>query len=119
MYRIYIRMFTDVYLMTTDPRTSFQDVFCREENLRQIFASIVFHTTLYCAFFNLAYYIFYEKVWSVLVNMRMIVALLVIMWFGFIGRFYHVKEVYAAYHGNGEKTREHLDKLYIGWIFIS
>jgi hypothetical protein len=41
------------------------------------------------------------------------------MVFGFIGRFYHVKDVYHAYNENMEKTREYLDKLYITWIFIS
>jgi hypothetical protein len=41
------------------------------------------------------------------------------MFFGFFARFFHVKEVYRAYHKNMEKTRTHLDKLYIGWIFIS
>jgi hypothetical protein len=41
------------------------------------------------------------------------------MFFGFFARFLHVKEVYRAYGNDMEKTREHVDKLYIGWIFIS
>jgi uncharacterized protein YneF (UPF0154 family) len=53
------------------------------------------------------------------VNMRLLISLLLIMFFGFLGRFLHVKEVYKAYGGNMRLTREHLDKLYIGWIFIS
>jgi len=41
------------------------------------------------------------------------------MFFGFFARFLHVKEIYRAYDSNLEKTRNHLDRLYIGWIFIS
>jgi hypothetical protein len=41
------------------------------------------------------------------------------MFTGFFARFLHVKEVYKSYGYDLEKTRNHLDKLYIGWIFIS
>jgi hypothetical protein len=41
------------------------------------------------------------------------------MFFGFIGRFIHVKDIYKGYNENMEKTREYIDKHYISWIFIS
>jgi hypothetical protein len=41
------------------------------------------------------------------------------MFFGFIGRFIHVKDIYKGYNGNVEKTREYIDKHYISWVFIS
>jgi hypothetical protein len=46
-------------------------------------------------------------------------SLFVIMAFGFLARFFHVKDIYKAYDNDLEKTRSHLDKLYIGWVFIS
>jgi len=64
-------------------------------------------------------WIFYGKILSKIVNIRLLLSLIIIMFFGFIARFIHVKDVYAAYNGNIEKTRNHLDKLYISWIFIS
>jgi hypothetical protein len=71
------------------------------------------------SFVNMVWFIFFGKVASVAVNIRLLVALLLIMYFGFIARFYHVKDVYEAYKHDMDKTREHLDKVYIGWIFIS
>lgn len=41
------------------------------------------------------------------------------MFFGFFARFFHVKDIFKAYNGDIERTRNHLDKLYISWIFIS
>jgi hypothetical protein len=40
------------------------------------------------------------------------------MSFGFLGRFYHVKEIYSAYK-NPEKARDYVDKTYITWYFLS
>jgi hypothetical protein len=41
------------------------------------------------------------------------------MVFGFVARFLHVKDIYKAYNNDLDKTRSHLDKLFISWIFIS
>ena len=111
-------MFTDLYLKTTDPKLTWTDFFSREI-MTGIILSTIFHTILYASAFNLASYIFYGKILTNAVNMRLLISLLLIMFFGFLGRFLHVKEVYKAYGGNMRLTREHLDKLYIGWIFIS
>lgn len=111
-------MFTDLYLETTNPQLSFSELFAPKIFLN-ILGSVLFHTVVYAGFFHLASYIFLGKCLSSAVNTRMIIALLLIMFFGFFGRFFHVKEVYRSYKGDLKKTRKHLDKLYIGWIFIS
>jgi hypothetical protein len=111
-------MFTELYLQTTDPKLPFSALFT-PKMLFNIIVSVIFHTIVYTLFFNLASYIFFSKPLSKTINMRLIVALVIIMFFGFYARFLHVKEVYKAYHYNLEKTRNHLNQLYIGWIFIS
>lgn len=107
-------MFTEVYLKTTDPNLHFTDVISRG----MIF-SVIFHTVMYTVFVNVVSYIFLGKILSNVVNMRLVATLVFIMFFGFFARFLHVKEIYKSYGYNLEKTRNHTDKLYIGWIFIS
>jgi hypothetical protein len=111
-------MFTKLYLETTNPKLPFTDLF-KPTIFMNILLSVIFLTVLYEAFANLVSYIFFGKILSTPVNIRLLVFLLLIMFFGFFGRFFHVKEVYKAYHYNMAKTRQHLDTLYIGWIFIS
>jgi len=111
-------MFTDLYLQTTDPNLSFGDLFSYPI-FKNILISVLFHTILYTSFVNLVSYIFFGKYLSSTINKRLITNLLFIMFFGFFARFYHVKEIYKSYNYNLEKTRNHLDRLYIGWIFIS
>jgi len=111
-------MFTSLYLQTTNPKLLLRDLFS-ENIFTNIILSVFFHTVIYLAFFNLASYVFFGKILSNICNYRIMVTLLIIMFFGFFARFLHVKEIYRAYGNNMEKTREHVDKLYIGWIFIS
>lgn len=111
-------MFTDLYLQTTNPKLSFRDLF-HHDIFTNIVLSVLFHTALYIGFCNAVSYIFLGRFLKQIVMIRLVLFLLVVMFFGFFARFIHVKEVYKAYHDNLVKTREHLDKLYIGWIFIS
>uniref|UniRef100_A0A6C0CV81 Uncharacterized protein n=1 Tax=viral metagenome TaxID=1070528 RepID=A0A6C0CV81_9ZZZZ len=111
-------MFTSLYLQTTNPKLLFRDLFSKNI-FTNIILSVFFHTAVYVVFFNLASYIFFGKSLTNICNFRLTVSLLLIMFFGFFARFAHVKEIYHAYGNNMEKTREHLDKLYIGWIFLS
>ena len=107
-------MFTEVYLQTTDPNLPISKLISAN-----MMFSVLFHTILYFAFFNAASYIFFGKLLSNVINTRLFISLFVIMFFGFFARFIHVKEIYSAYNYDLQKTRRHLDKLYISWIFIS
>ena len=109
-------MFTELYLKTTDPTVSLLNVL--KQNVGMIILSVLFHTIIYTVTFNLASFIFTGKMLSQTINARLIASFLLIMFFGYIGRYYHVKDIYNAYSKNMEKTRTHLDKLYITWIFI-
>jgi len=111
-------MFTKLYLQTTNPKLPFGALFSLNM-LFNIIISVIFHTILYTSFCNLVSYIFFGKLLSKTINIRLIISLLIIMFFGFFARFLHVKEIYKAYNYNVEKTRQHLDNLYISWIFIS
>lgn len=110
-------MFTKLYLSSTNPNSTLSDIIY--ENSYSLIISILFHTILYVLFVHLVYYIFFGRRLSMTINNRLIVALLIIMTFGYIGRYYHVKDVYQAYDNDMTLTREHLDKLYISWIFIA
>jgi hypothetical protein len=111
-------MFTKLYLDTTNPKLTFSQMWKPDILFPMVF-SIIFHTILYILFCNMVSWIFFGKIISTGINNRLILFLLPVMFFGFIGRFFHVKDVYEAYNKNIEKTRNHLDKLYISWIFIS
>lgn len=110
-------MLTDLYLRTTDPKLELQEVFSSAIFPKLVF-SVLFHTIVYSGAFNLLNYVFNGALLSSRVNTRLFVALLIIMFFGYFARLYHVKEIYRAYNGNMEKTRQHLDRLFIGWVFI-
>ena len=111
-------MFTDLYLKTTNPKLTIGE-FLRPPILTSMIGSIVFHTVAYASFVNLMYFIFRGKLLSSSVNYRLIISIVLIMIFGFIARFLHVKDIYKAYHHDLDKTRNHLDHLYISWLFIS
>ena len=111
-------MFTELYLRTTDPQLPFSK-FVSPPILTNMIISIVFHTVVYASFVNLLNFIFTGKILSTSINYRLLLSLLLIMVFGFIARFFHVKEIYKSYDNDLDKTRNHLDKLYISWIFIS
>jgi hypothetical protein len=109
-------MFTELYLTTTDPTKTLGGIY--RENTGYILVSVIFHTLVYTIAFNLVSFILFNKWLSRDMNARLVGVLLVIMFFGYIGRYYHVKDIYKAYSNDKEKTREHVDKLFIGWIFI-
>ena len=111
-------MFTKLYLHTTDPEINFSQLF-QPNIFFPILISVLFHTITYTLFFNLTSYIFLKKSLSTETNKKLVSCLIIIMFFGFFARFYHVKDIYKAYGKDIEKTRNHLDKLYISWIFIS
>jgi hypothetical protein len=111
-------MFTKLYLDTTNPKLLLHEMF-QSSILIPIIVSVVFHTFIYTLLCNMANYIFFRKFLSNETNKRLLACLIPIMFFGFFARFYHVKEIYNAYNGDMVKTRNHLDKLYISWLFIS
>jgi hypothetical protein len=111
-------MFTKLYLQTTNPNLHLSQLFTFNM-IKNISISVVFHTIVYTSFCNLVSYIFFGKLLSKTINTRLIITLLIIMYLGFFARFYHVKDIYKTYDYNLEKTRNHLDKLYISWLFIS
>jgi hypothetical protein len=111
-------MFTKLYLDTTNPKLPFSSLF-EVTTLGPMIVSIFIHTIIYTLFFNIVSWIFIGKILSNIINIRLVSCLIPIMFFGFIGRFLHVKDIYKGYNGNMEKTREYTDKHYISWIFIS
>jgi len=109
-------MFTKLYLNSTDPKISLEKMV--RENLGLLVQSILFHTIIYSSFLNLVSFIFFGKILSTIINLRLVIALLLIMSLGYIGRFYHIKEIYSAYGENMERTRAHIDQFFISWVFV-
>ena len=111
-------MFANLYLQTTDPRLTVSQLF-QGSILVGMILSILLHAIIYASFFNLASYIFFGKLLSKIVNVRLIGSLLLIMIFGFYGRVLYVKNIYNAYNYDVAKAREHVDKFFISWVFLS
>jgi hypothetical protein len=111
-------MFTKLYLDTTNPKIGFNELF-GPNIFYPMLVSVVFHTIIYALFVNMASWIFVGRVLSSQTNIRLILTLVLIMFFGFFARYFHVKDIYNAYREDMEKTRNHLDTLYISWVFIS
>ena len=110
-------MFTKLYLNSTNPKLTLYQLF--RENAMPLLISVLFHTIIYVLVLNIASYIFYNSFLSRRINTILAVTLLLIMSLGYIARFYHVKDIYNAYNYDMERTRNHIDKLYISWIFIA
>jgi len=108
-------MFTDLYLKTTNPSLSYMNLF---KMFPDILLSIVFHTILYCIALNAVNYIFLGKFINIIINTRIICALIIIMIIGFISRLWHSKEIYKTYN-DLDKTKKHMDQAYITWYFLS
>jgi hypothetical protein len=111
-------MFTKLYLETTNPKLTLSGLF-GPKILGPMIVSILVHTIVYTLFCNMVSWIFFGSILSNKINVRLLLCLVPIMIFGFIGRFIHVKDVCMAYNGNIEKTREYTDKHYISWVFLS
>lgn len=111
-------MFAKLYLDSTNPELTLSELY-EPKIFYPMIISIIFHTIVYVSFCNMISWIFVNKTLSNEINQKLIYCLLLIMIFGFIGRLYNVKDIYKAYGGNMEKTRNHLDKNYITWIFLS
>ena len=107
-------MFTDLYLETTNPELPLSEFFSTRL-LSKMAASVIFHTILYLVSFNIGSYVLFGTALSSDVNTRISVFLVLVMAFGFLARFYHVKEIYRY----EEKGKEHVDKAYITWFFLS
>ena len=110
-------MFTEVFLITTDPNVSYSKLF-QLHVISQIVLSILFHTLIYIGFANTISYIFLGRVLSNTTNRRLLISLILIMTGGYVARMYHVQDIYTAYNKDVVKAREHINKLFISWVFI-
>jgi hypothetical protein len=110
-------MFTDLYLRTTDPEFRLLQ-FLEPRLFFMTMLSIILHIVGYVFFVNLMYYCFTERFLDAKISVRLISALVVIMFTGYIGRVLHIKDVYSGYNYDKEKTRIHVNQHYNSWIFI-
>jgi len=110
-------MSTKLFLETTNPKLTWKEV-VKKNIIFSIFLSIILNTTIYTIILNLTSYIFLGRILNNKINIRLIMVLIIIMIFGYIGRIMHSKEVYKAFHGDEKKTREFLNQHYNSWIFM-
>jgi hypothetical protein len=109
-------MFVKLYHITTDPDTTWKVFFsCPVVSL--MIVSIFFHIVIYVMFFNLVSFIFLKRPLSEPVNTRLVVALVVIMTLGYVARFYHVKNIGAAFRDK-QQARAYIDQRYNTWLFL-
>ena len=110
-------MLTKLFVNTTNPRLPWKQFF-KLSMFFQITLSVLFHTLLYTLFCNIVTYVFYGKRLSNIINTRLVITLIVIMYLGYIGRFMHSKQVYKDMNGNVMKTQQYLNTHYNSWIFL-
>jgi len=109
-------MFTSLYILTTNPNFKFENVM-KPRFMSLLVFSIIFHTVVYTIFANSVSYIFYNRFLSRSINARLVTVLLFIMFFGYIGRILHVKEIYKSFNYDEEKTMAYINQHYNSWIF--
>ena len=105
-------MFTDLYVETTNPKLTLSE-FLSARLLNKMATSVLFHTILYVVALNMVSYVLMGDTLSLDVNIRLSIFLVLVMSFGFVARFYRVKELY---HYGG---KEYVDKAYMTWYFLS
>jgi len=110
-------MFTKIFLKTTNPHLTWREFFSTAI-LWLIIISVFFHTILYTAFINIINYIFTNKILNTKINCRLIIFLVILMIFGYIGRFFHVKDIYNDMNRNDLKTKEYVNTHYNSWVFL-
>ena len=110
-------MSTKLFLETTNPKLTWNEVI-KKNLIFSIFISIILNTTVYTIILNLTSYVFLGRILSNNINIRLIMVLIIIMIFGYIGRNMHSREVYRAFHGDEKKTRKFLNQHYNSWIFL-
>jgi uncharacterized protein YqhQ len=110
-------MSTKLFLETTNPKLTWNEVI-KKNLIFSIFLSIILNTAVYTIILNLTSYVFLGKILSNNINIRLIMVLIIIMIFGYIGRNMHSREVYRAFHGDEKKTRKFLNQHYNSWIFL-
>ena len=110
-------MLTELYLKTTDPSSTFEQVFLSPKYFFLIIVSVLLHTFLYAGFFNLASWIFAGKLLSNPINFRLVSSLMIIMFCGYIARMVHVKDIYRAYI-NEKDARKHVDAFFTTFVFL-
>ena len=108
-------MLTDLYLKTTNPLLSYLNLF---KMFPDILLSILLHTIIYSASLNAVNYIFLGKFINIIINTRIICALIIVMIISFIARLWHSKEIYKTYN-DLDKTKKHVDQAYVTWYFLS
>ena len=110
-------MSTKLFLETTNPKLTWNDV-VKKNLIFYIFLSIILNTTVYTIIFNLTSYVFLGKILNNKINIRLIMVLIIIMIFGYIGRNMHAKEVYRAFNGDDNLTKNFLNQHYNSWVFL-
>jgi hypothetical protein len=110
-------MFTKLYLLTTNPNLSMNQVIQHNVLLLVLF-SVLFHTIVYATAVNWIYFIFNGKILNNVINVRLISSLIIIMIIGYISRIIHVKTIYNDFNHNNQKSTEFINQHYNSWIFI-
>ena len=51
-------------------------------------------------------------------NLRLVFILIIIMYLGYIGRFFHSKDIYSTMNNDDKLTRDFINQHYNSWIFL-
>lgn len=113
--------FTDTYYKTTNPNTDYKELFSLN-----VGKSILFHTFVYIGFLYILQFISNIKIIEGRHIFSLILVLILIMVFGFIGRLMRSKSIYSKemeLHNDEEKalleTKHLIDTGYFTWFFCS
>jgi len=73
---------------------------------------------IYLLFFNVIFYILFSKCANKNMNLRLVFILIIIMYLGYIGRFFHSKDIYSTMNNDDKLTRDFINQHYNSWIFL-
>ncbi len=121
LIKYYMNCFTDTYYQTTNPKTEYKELFSAN-----VAKSIMFHTVLYVGFLYLLQFVSNIKIVEGKHLFSLILVLILIMIFGFVGRLMRSKSIYKKeieLRDDEEKalqeTKHLMDTGYFTWYFCS
>ena len=105
-------MFAGLYQDSTNPTTSYVSLI---QDYR-MYLSILAHTAVYVVSFILLYYSITGYLPSKVVA-KLVIILIILMWFGYMGRLHRAKGLWKIHHDH-DKVSRRMDNAYFCWYFL-
>lgn len=115
-----MKCFTDTYYQTTHPKTEYKELLSMD-----VGKSILSHIVMYVGFLYILQFVSNIKVIEAKHVFSLVLFLIIIMVFGFLGRLMRAKSIYEKeleHHSEEEalkNTKHVIDNAYFTWFFVA